>query len=78
MKDTILAMNAFIDMSAQSCSAATWDGQQCLDVQTTQPRSLAFDEVCAVLAKNIGQLQGGADSLFNELSRTPHLTWIRE
>jgi len=52
-------MNALIDMSAQSRSATTLDSQQHFDVQPVQPRPVAFDEAFAMLAKNIGHLEGG-------------------
>ena len=52
-------MNAFIDMSAESRSATTLDSQQHFDVQPSQPGPVALDEAFAMLAKNIGHLQGG-------------------
>jgi hypothetical protein len=52
-------MNAFINMSAKSRSAATLDSQQHFDVQPVQPGTVAFDEAFAMLAKNIDHLQGG-------------------
>ena len=76
-------MNAFLDMSAQSRSAATLDSQQHFDVQPVQPGPVAFYEAFAMLAKNIGHksnvfLDGLEPEDLEQLARAGRESWFTQ